>query len=221
MAMAQCRECGKQVSTEATTCPQCGVPRPTESRVTVPPSQPATHSPFRNPPAPRPAQAAVDVSARCFCRTCGKPVREEAEICPSCGTRPLLGRAFCQSCGGSTAQNQEVCVKCGMRLKTLLAADHRGLPIQSDFPGLPEYYRTEFKKIYESNESYKGKWNFAAFLFGPLWALTKGIWLAPVICIVAAILTWGIAGIAYWFIFGARGNYMYYSAHARQKQVAI
>jgi len=30
MALAECRECGKQVSTEATTCPHCGAPRPTE-----------------------------------------------------------------------------------------------------------------------------------------------------------------------------------------------
>lgn len=29
MALAPCRECGKQVSTEASTCPDCGVPHPT------------------------------------------------------------------------------------------------------------------------------------------------------------------------------------------------
>jgi uncharacterized membrane protein YdbT with pleckstrin-like domain len=28
MALAACRECGKQVSTEALSCPHCGVPRP-------------------------------------------------------------------------------------------------------------------------------------------------------------------------------------------------
>ncbi len=33
MALAACRECGRQVSTEATTCPHCGVPRPAETRV--------------------------------------------------------------------------------------------------------------------------------------------------------------------------------------------
>jgi membrane protein YdbS with pleckstrin-like domain len=29
MALGECRECGKQVSTEAATCPHCGAPRPT------------------------------------------------------------------------------------------------------------------------------------------------------------------------------------------------
>jgi hypothetical protein len=29
MALAPCRECGAQVSTQAFTCPQCGAPRPT------------------------------------------------------------------------------------------------------------------------------------------------------------------------------------------------
>jgi len=32
MALERCRECGKDVSTEAATCPYCGVPRPTERR---------------------------------------------------------------------------------------------------------------------------------------------------------------------------------------------
>jgi hypothetical protein len=38
---------------------------------------------------------------------------------------------------------------------------------------------------------------------------------------VAAILTWGIGGVVYWFICGARGNYMYYAAHAKSKRVPI
>lgn len=31
MALQPCRECGRMVSTEASTCPQCGVPDPTQS----------------------------------------------------------------------------------------------------------------------------------------------------------------------------------------------
>jgi len=29
--LVPCRECGKQISTEALSCPHCGVPSPTES----------------------------------------------------------------------------------------------------------------------------------------------------------------------------------------------
>ena len=54
-----------------------------------------------------------------------------------------------------------------------------GAPINTVFPELSLYYRDEFDKIYESNEKYKGKWNWAAFFFGPIWALTKGVWVAP------------------------------------------
>jgi len=195
MALAACRECAKEVSTEAPVCPHCGVPQPCAAR---------------------------GVGIRTiYCRTCGKPVNEKAEICLGCGTRPLSGRAQCQDCGAATTPNQEVCVKCGVRLKTLLATDERGVPIEPDFLGVSEYYRREFVKIHETNEAYKGKWNWAAFFFGPLWALTKGVWLAPVICFVAAMVTWGIGGMVYWFIFGARGNYMYYCAHAKHKQAPI
>ena len=32
MAMSNCKECGKQVSTTAKTCPNCGAPKPTEKK---------------------------------------------------------------------------------------------------------------------------------------------------------------------------------------------
>jgi len=64
--------------------------------------------------------------------------------------------------------------------------------------------------IESSGEQYQGKWNWAAFLFGALWALTKGLWVPALIAFVGAIFTYGLVGVIYWFIFGARGNYMYY-----------
>ena len=195
MALAPCRECGRDVSTEAAACPHCGVPRPTAAAGAEPKTL--------------------------HCRTCGKSISEKAEICVGCGTRPLSGRAHCQDCGATTTPSQELCLKCGVRLRTLLGVDQSGLPIEPDFPGLPDYYQREFRKIYETSESYKGQWNWAAFFFGPLWALTKGVWLAPVICFIAAVVTWGIGGVVYWVVFGARGNYMYYAAHAKHKQVPI
>jgi hypothetical protein len=43
MALAPCRECGQQVSTEAATCPHCGVGRP--ARLIATPSLPNFASP--------------------------------------------------------------------------------------------------------------------------------------------------------------------------------
>jgi predicted nucleic acid-binding Zn ribbon protein len=90
-----------------------------------------------------------------------------------------------------------------------------------NFSNLSTYYMGEFTKIRESNEQYRGKWNWAAFCFGPLWALTKGVWLAPIICIVVSVITAGIGGIIYWFVFAFRGNYLYYCSHVKDKQLVI
>ncbi len=53
-----------------------------------------------------------------YCRNCGNEVSENAEICLSCGVRPLLEKNFCQNCGKETQSNQELCVKCGVLLKS-------------------------------------------------------------------------------------------------------
>lgn len=57
MALVPCRECGKPISTEAPSCPQCGVPEPwRRSPVAVaPPTQP-TRSPVPAPLPPAPRQ---------------------------------------------------------------------------------------------------------------------------------------------------------------------
>jgi hypothetical protein len=94
------------------------------------------------------------------------------------------------------------------------------------FAGLPPYYQQEFNQIAASNETYKGKWNWAAFCFGPLWALTKGAWATFLVSFIANILIiagtcgWGLAIV--WIlpiIYGLRGNYIYYCVVAKQKQI--
>jgi len=44
----------------------------------------------------------------------------------------------------------------------------------NDQTGLDNYYQEEFRKIRDSNESYKGKWNWWAFIFAGIWGLFKG-----------------------------------------------
>ncbi len=141
------------------------------------------------------------------CRNCGIEVEPDAASCSRCGVRPLSGRRFCQECGAESRAPQELCLRCGTGLV--------------DLSGLSEYYRREFQRIYESHEGYKGKWNWAAFLFGPIWALTKGIWLAPLIALAGGLLTYSLVMIAYWFVVAARGNYMYYTAHVKGRQLPI
>jgi RNA polymerase subunit RPABC4/transcription elongation factor Spt4/Flp pilus assembly protein TadD len=56
MALKACRKCGKNISTEARTCPHCGVTDPT-----------------KDPPALK------------SCRECGASISAEAQTCPQCG----------------------------------------------------------------------------------------------------------------------------------------
>jgi uncharacterized membrane protein YdbT with pleckstrin-like domain len=52
MALAPCRECGKRVSTEAATCPECGVPNPTGTATATAETMraaPATGASFAQP----------------------------------------------------------------------------------------------------------------------------------------------------------------------------
>lgn len=166
-----------------------------------------------------------------YCRTCGNKMNDNAEICVKCGCRPLIGREFCQVCGAPTTERQELCIKCGSMLKQSTGkssnifegisfgnSSEKDILVSSRFLDLPPYYQQEFQKIYDSNENYKGKFNIWAFLLGSIWALVKGCWLSAIICFVISIATGGIGGVVYWFVFGFRGTYMYYSTYVKKQQ---
>lgn len=167
-----------------------------------------------------------------YCRNCGAVLNDKAEICIKCGCRPLNGDEYCQECGMRTTQKQEMCVKCGCRLmfssgksKGILEGINVGNSssdeLNLDFSELDPYYQKEFEKIYKSGETYKGKFNGWALLFGGIWALTKGSWLPFVTCIAASFLTAGIASLVYCIIAGFRGTYWYYCSYVKNKQCII
>ena len=131
-------------------------------------------------------------------------------FCTSCGTALQIGNRFCGKCGTST---------------TGIPNPAPILPRQSavasvSYAGLSSYYEREFSMIESSGEKYQGSWNWAAFLFGGIWALTKGLWVPALIAFVGAMFTGGVIGVIYWFIFGARGNYMYYRKVTRNENPA-
>lgn len=156
-----------------------------------------------------------------FCRNCGKEISDKAIVCVNCGVRPFASQRFCQECGSTTRQNQEICVNCGVRLRRSQKQPRANVRLNTDFSNLSPYYQKEFRKIYESGEKYKGKWNWAAFTFAAIWALTKGVWVAPLIALLGSVFTWGGVGVVYWFIFAIRGNYMYYCSYVKGKQIPI
>ena len=167
-----------------------------------------------------------------YCRNCGKQINDKAEYCTGCGCRPLSDNKYCQECGVETNSKQEICIKCGVKL-----ASSRSIPTTSntsytkiingdgnlnlDFSNLDPYYQAEFTKIYESNETYKGKWNWFSFFFSGIWALSKGVWVSPLIVFLISLPTMGIPGWIYCIVTGTRGTYMYYNAFVKKKQLFI
>lgn len=167
-----------------------------------------------------------------YCRVCGNRINDNAEICVKCGCRPLNGNEYCQNCGSTTSEKQEMCTSCGIMLKTksnnfknifegIDLANSNTHEMDLDFSELDPFYQKEFSRIYESGETYKGKFNVWAFLFGFIWALTKGCWLSAVVAFVVSMITGGIGGVVYWFIYGFRGTYMYYCSYVKNKQCII
>ena len=175
-----------------------------------------------------------------FCRVCGAEVNNASEICVKCGCRPFNGTEYCQVCGAKTLSQQELCVRCGSRLgkRSFSSRSNPGQFLDSvndhfgngannnanpymDFSDLDPYYQQEFQRIFDSGETYKGKFNIWALLFGAIWALTKGLWLSAIVSTVLSFITFGIAGVVYWFIYAFRGTYMYYCSYVKNKQIIV
>ena len=114
---------------------------------------------------------------------------------------------------------------------------YSGTEVEQYLNAIPSlYYRDEFRRIYESAESYKGQWNWPAFLFGPIWAINRGLWL-PAAVYVAAIVTGVVLvavvesaisspvdlspligiGLAVWM--GTRGNWLLYNKQLKERNV--
>ncbi len=93
---------------------------------------------------------------------------------------------------------------------------------------IDSYYREEFGKIISSNEFYKGKWNWWAFLFGTIWCFSKGLWaLASILLLPTLFLyssdqtkTIGFLYILIWsIVIGNRGTWFYYNLKIKGKQI--
>jgi len=82
---------------------------------------------------------------------------------------PLIN---CADCSKEISSSSKNCPNCGACLA-----------LQTSW-GLSYYYENEFQSIAEANGTYKGKWNWSAFFFGPIWALAKGLWCSALLLIL-------------------------------------
>jgi hypothetical protein len=128
---------------------------------------------------------------------------------------PSLPLTKCPYCAEEVSVEAKKCKHCGEFIDLSGSAN---AAFSGRLNELSPYYQTEFQKIRDGGEVYRGKWNWAAFFSGGFWALSKGLWKAGLVAIVGSIFTAGIVGIIYWFIFGARGNYMYYRKIVKRQE---
>ncbi|WP_291641962.1 DUF2628 domain-containing protein [Clostridium sp.] len=139
----------------------------------------------------------------------------------------------CPSCGASIDLNATECKYCGeaMSANTQQYQSPQGQPgnnynqnnyATNEYTNMKLYYQQDFEKI-SSSETYKGKFNWAAFFFSWIWGLTKGLWALSIISIVivailgAMDLSW--IGIVMAIIWGVRGNYCYYNLIKNKTQI--
>lgn len=168
---------------------------------------------------------AANVASNCSrsCRICRASLTPEAEFCGTCGAQnPTSGSVKCGRCGAEIPINESFCSKCGARgphaqsqtTAARSASSPSVSPAGNEYSpdSVSPYYQREFAKMH-ANSSYEGKWNWAAFFWGGLWALTKGLWGPVLLCVAVLIFTAPIGGLPallMWFYFGARGNSMFY-----------
>jgi hypothetical protein len=113
-----------------------------------------------------------------------------------------------------------------IRVADLAGTTQSQFPLALSFAGLDAYYRTEFAKIHQSSEQYKGQWNWWAFLFSPIWAFSKKLWaLGLIIFLGAVVLSFTHYGLyllytlGWAIVMGLRGNYFYYNLLTKNKQL--
>ena len=92
-----------------------------------------------------------------------------------------------------------------------------------DLSPFDKYYQEEFRKIHESNEQYKGSWNWYSFFFSSFWCLYKGCWAYGVIIIGSMVLSYGSSfylplGLGWMIILGKRGTWLLYNVKIKLKQ---
>jgi len=138
----------------------------------------------------------------------------------------------CKSCGAQIAESGATCPYCNAAIAKApviyVAPVHSAHPsspsgsstiAEPDVTGLSRYYQDEFRKIHQSGEKYKGKWNWTAFFFSWIWGLTKGIWLPSLVYLFIFCITRGVFSIVWLFLFPKRANWIYYNLRIKNKRL--
>lgn len=151
-----------------------------------------------------------------------------------------MALVFCPECGTQVSDKALACIKCAypigninqinvgqpqqysQQYQSQFNSSNNSMPISNIKQlGLDYYYELEFEAIHKSNESYKGNWNWYAFLFSWIWLFYKGCWqIGLIIFIINLLLFWTIVvPIILALIIGNRGTWFYYNVTVKNKQM--
>lgn len=148
-----------------------------------------------------------------FCSNCGREINNNV-VCPYCGYNMNYNNT-----GQSNFNNQP-----NFNNQSHFTNLNNFNNYDNKFNKLKPYYQQEFSK-FDNNGAYKGRFNICAFLFANLWALTKGLWVLPLISflsilLVDALIAENIYVALFWWIFwGLYGNKAYYKKFKYGKQL--
>jgi hypothetical protein len=89
----------------------------------------------------------------------------------------------------------------------------------AEITDLSEFYKNAFNKIDANNGRFTVVFNWAAFLFGALWYLYKGMWQKGLIMIAVGFLLAGLPFFFFWIYCSIAGTYDYYLLTIKKKQL--
>jgi hypothetical protein len=158
------------------------------------------------------------------CDKCGAHASELQATCEFCGNRLVVAAAPVRRQPVPVMRDDHQSgapAECTASRPAERAAREEAIAAHLAIPGyalFKPYYQQQFEKMFQSQEVYKGKWNWAAFFFSWIWCFTKGLWLSGIIWLLLSVLTSGTLGLIAPFYYAVRGNYLIYRMTMTNKQ---